>query len=146
MFPIYWADKDKVARLLVSCRIKGLVIRAASGANSETLNKIYGLFIGRNLFPSEPNVRIEVMGETLTSTHGLSCYLSYRYENNNKEWILLHIYLDINKGWFNKNYKEYTLSKIFQSTCTEDVNQVNIISFLGILQFIKNANLIKIKC
>ena len=82
MFPIYWADKDKVARLLVSCRIKGLVIRAASGANSETLNKIYGLLIGRNLFPSEPNVRIEVMGETLTSTHGLSCYLSYRYENN----------------------------------------------------------------
>ena len=142
MFPVYWADRDKVARLLVSYRIKEVVIGAASGANSETLNKIYGLLIGWNLFPSEPNAKIEVMGETLT---GLSCYLSYRYENDNKEWLLLHIYLGINKEWFNKNYQEYTLSKIFQSTWTEDVNQVNIISLLGTLQFIKdrNPNLIK---
>nr|YP_010322788.1 MutS-like protein [Candidella imbricata]UKP87434.1 MutS-like protein [Candidella imbricata] len=145
MFPVYWADRDKVARLLVSYRIKEVVIRADSGANSETLNKIYGLLIGWNLFPSEPNARIEVMGETLTSTPGLSCYLSYRYENDNKEWLLLHIYLGINEEWFNKNYQEYTLSKIFQSTWTEDVSQVNLISLLGTLQFIKdrNPNLIK---
>nr|YP_009737730.1 DNA mismatch repair protein MutS [Plumarella spinosa]YP_009738159.1 MutS-like protein [Plumarella adhaerans]QHW07020.1 DNA mismatch repair protein MutS [Plumarella spinosa]QIB71465.1 MutS-like protein [Plumarella adhaerans] len=145
MFPVYWADRDKVARLLVSYRIKEVVIRAASGADSETLNQIYDLLIGWNLFPSEPNARIEVMGETLTSTPGLSCYLSYRYENDNKEWLLLHIYLGINEGWFNKNYQEYTLSKIFQSTWTEDVNQVNLISLLGTLQFIKdrNPNLIK---
>ena len=82
MFRVYWADKGIVARLLVSSRIKEIVIGAASGANSETLNKIYGLLIGRNLFPSEPNVRIGVIGETLTSTPILSCYLSYRYENN----------------------------------------------------------------
>nr|UKP88119.1 MutS-like protein [Radicipes sp. ANT176] len=140
MFPVYWVDRDKVARLLISYRIKEVVIRADSGANSGILNKIYGLLIGWNLFPSEPNARIEVMGETLTS-----CYLSYRYENDNKEWLLLHIYLGINEEWFNKNYQEYTLSKIFQSTWTEDVNQANIISLLGTLQFIKdrNPNLIK---
>ncbi|GMN84120.1 hypothetical protein SpAB1_17570 [Streptococcus pyogenes] len=53
---------------------------------------------------------------------------------------MLHIYLDINKEWFNKNYQEYTLSKIFQSTWTDDLNQVNIISLLGILQFVKDRN------
>nr|ADJ53919.1 MutS-like protein [Pseudochrysogorgia bellona]ADJ53920.1 MutS-like protein [Pseudochrysogorgia bellona] len=145
MFPVYWVDRDKVARLLINYRIKEVVIRADSGANSGMLNRIYGLLIGWNLFPSEPNVRIEVMRETLTSTPGLSCYLSYRYENDNKEWLLLHIYLGINEEWFNKNYQEYTLSKIFQSTWTEDVNQANIISLLGTLQFIKdrNPNLIK---
>nr|ADJ53940.1 MutS-like protein [Iridogorgia sp. MOL601-4] len=145
MFPVYWVDRDKVARLLISYRIKEVVIRVDSGANSRMLNKIYGLLIGWNLFPSEPNARIEVMGETLTSTPGLSCYLSYRYENDNKEWLLLHIYLGINEEWFNKNYQEYTLSKIFQSTWTEDVNQANLISLLGTLQFVKdrNPNLIK---
>lgn len=140
MFPVYWVDRDKVARLLISYRIKEIVIRADSGANSGILNKIYGLLIGWNLFPSEPNARIEVMGETLTSTPGLSCYLSYRYENDNKEWLLLHIYLGVNEEWFNKNYQEYTLSKIFQSTWTEDVNQASLISLLGTLQFIKNRN------
>nr|UKP87476.1 MutS-like protein [Chelidonisis aurantiaca mexicana] len=144
MFPVYWVDRDKVARLLISYRIKEVVIWADSGTDSGILNKIYGLLIGWNLFPSEPNAKIEVMGETLTPsggmTTGLSCYLSYRYENDNKEWLLLHIYLDINEEWFNKNYQEYTLSKIFQSTWTEDVNQVNIISLLGILQFIKDRN------
>nr|YP_010322816.1 MutS-like protein [Chrysogorgia tricaulis]AFM97559.1 MutS-like protein [Chrysogorgia tricaulis]AFM97571.1 MutS-like protein [Chrysogorgia tricaulis]UKP87490.1 MutS-like protein [Chrysogorgia tricaulis] len=145
MFPVYWVDRDKVARLLINYRIKEVVIRADSEANSGILNKIYGLLIGWNLFPSEPNARIEVMGETLTSTPGLSCYLSYRYENDNKEWLLLHIYLGVNEEWFNKNYQEYTLSKIFQSTWTEDVNQANLISLLGTLQFIKdrNPNLIK---
>nr|UKP88022.1 MutS-like protein [Parisis sp. ANT113] len=141
MFPAYWVDRDKVARLLISYRIKEVVIWADLGADSGILNKIYGLLIGWNLFPSEPNARIEVMGETLTGrTTGLSCYLSYRYENDNKEWLLLHIYLGINEEWFNKNYQEYTLSKIFQSTWTEDVNQVNLISLLGILQFIKDRN------
>nr|YP_010323082.1 MutS-like protein [Parasphaerasclera valdiviae]UKP87994.1 MutS-like protein [Parasphaerasclera valdiviae] len=136
MFPVYWADRDKVARLLISYRIKEAVIWADSGADSGILNKIYGLLIGWNLFPPEPNARIEVMETPL----GLSCYLSYRYENDNKEWLLLHIYLGINKEWFNKNYQEYTLSKIFQSTWTEDVNQVNLISLLGVLQFIKDRN------
>nr|YP_010323236.1 MutS-like protein [Trichogorgia capensis]UKP88343.1 MutS-like protein [Trichogorgia capensis] len=142
MFPVYWADRDKVARLLISYHIKEVVIRADLGANSGILNEIYGLLIGWNLFPSEPNARIEVMGETLTST---PCYLSYRYENDNKERLLLHIYLGINEEWFNKNYQEYTLSKIFKSTWTEDVNQANLISLLGTLQFIKdrNPNLIK---
>nr|QXE46388.1 MutS-like protein [Telestula cf. batoni AP-2020] len=141
MFPVYWVDRDKVARLLISYRIKEVVIWADSGADSRTLSKIYGLLIGWNLFPSEPNARIEVMGETLTGiTTDLSCYLSYRYENDNKEWLLLHIYLGINEEWFNKNYQEYTLSKIFQSTWAEDVNQVNLISLLGILQFIKDRN------
>nr|YP_010322942.1 MutS-like protein [Homophyton verrucosum]UKP87714.1 MutS-like protein [Homophyton verrucosum] len=148
MFPVYWVDRDKVARLLISYRIKEVIVWTdvpqevcVAGADSGILNKIYGLLIGWNLFPSEPNARIEVMGETLTGiTTGLSCYLSYRYENDNKEWLLLHIYLDINEEWFNKNYQEYTLSKIFQSTWTEDVNQVNLISLLGILQFIKDRN------
>nr|YP_626512.1 DNA mismatch repair protein mutS [Briareum asbestinum]ABF69703.1 DNA mismatch repair protein mutS [Briareum asbestinum] len=150
MFPVYWVDRDKVARLLISYRIKEVIVWADSqevrgaGADSRILNKIYGLLIGWNLFPSEPNAKIEVMGETLTGiTTGLSdlsCYLSYRYENDNKEWLLLHIYLDINEEWFNKNYQEYTLSKIFQSIWTEDVNQVNLISLLGILQFIKDRN------
>nr|YP_010322956.1 MutS-like protein [Ideogorgia capensis]UKP87728.1 MutS-like protein [Ideogorgia capensis] len=141
MFPVYWVDRDKVARLLISYRIKEVIVWADSGADSRILNEIYGLLIGWNLFPSEPNARIEVMGETLTGiTTGLSCYLSYRYENDNKEWLLLHIYLDLNEEWFNKNYQEYTLSKIFQSTWAEDVNQVNLISLLGILQFIKDRN------
>nr|AFM97563.1 MutS-like protein [Ellisella sp. DFH11-8B] len=132
MFPVYWADRDKVARLLISYSIKEVVIWVDSGDNPGVLNKIYGLLIGWNLFPSEPNARIEVMGSP--------CYLSYRYENDNKEWLLLHIYLGINEEWFNKNYQEYTLSKIFQSTWTEDVNQVNLISLLGILQFVKDRN------
>nr|YP_009034309.1 mismatch repair protein [Junceella fragilis]AHZ88982.1 mitochondrial mismatch repair protein [Junceella fragilis] len=132
MFPVYWADRDKVARLLISYRIKEVVIWVDSGDNPGILNKIYGLLIGWNLFPSEPNAKIEVMGSPR--------YLSYRYENDNKEWLLLHIYLDINEEWFNKNYQEYTLSKIFQSTWTENVNQVNLISLLGILQFVKDRN------
>nr|UKP88371.1 MutS-like protein [Veretillum cf. cynomorium ANT74] len=132
MFPVYWEDRDKVARLLISCRIKEVVIWADSDPG--ILNKIYGLLIGWNLFPLEPNARIEVMDSPGT------CYLSYRYENESKEWLLLHIYLDINEEWFNKNYQEYTLSKIFQSTWTEDLNQVNIISLLGILQFVKDRN------
>ena len=143
MFPVSWADRDKVARLLISYRIREIVIWANLEVGSEILiNKIYNLLIGWNLFPSEPNAKIEVMGEALTN---LPCYLSYRYENNNKEWLLLHIYMGINAEWFNKNYQEYTLSKIFQSTWTENVNQVNLISLLGVLQFIKdrNPNLIK---
>jgi DNA mismatch repair protein MutS len=137
MFPVYWEDRDKVARLLISYRIKEVVIWADSGADPGILNKIYGLLIGWNLFPSEPNARVEVMSSP--------CYLSYRYENDNKEWFLLHIYSDVNEEWFNKNYQEYTLSKIFKSTWKEDLNQVNIISLLGILQFVKdrNPNLIK---
>nr|UKP87794.1 MutS-like protein [Keroeides sp. ANT112] len=137
MFPVSWADRDKVARLLISYHIKEIVIRVNSGVNSEILRKIYNLLIGWDLFPSEPNAKIEVMGEALTN---LPCYLSYRYENNNKEWLLLHIYVGINAEWFNKNYQGYTLNKIFQSTWTEDVNQVNIISLLGVLQFIKDRN------
>nr|YP_010322606.1 MutS-like protein [Acanthogorgia breviflora]UKP87168.1 MutS-like protein [Acanthogorgia breviflora] len=143
MFPVSWADRDKAARLLISYRIREIVIWANSGVGSEILiNKIYNLLIGWDLFPPEPNVKIEVMGEALPN---LPCYLSYRYENNNKEWLLLHIYMGINPEWFNKNYQEYTLSKIFQSTWTENVNQVNLISLLGVLQFIKdrNPNLIK---
>nr|YP_009679792.1 MutS-like protein [Ptilella grandis]QDP70715.1 MutS-like protein [Ptilella grandis] len=132
MFPAYWEDRDKVARLLISYRIKEVVIWADSGADPGILNKIYGLLIGWNLFPSEPNAIIEVMSSP--------CYLSYRYENDNKEWLLLHIYSSINEEWFNKNYQEYTLSKIFQSTWTDDLNQVNIISLLGILQFVKDRN------
>nr|QDP70631.1 MutS-like protein [Halipteris cf. finmarchica RH-2019]UKP87686.1 MutS-like protein [Balticina finmarchica] len=132
MFPVYWEDRDKVARLLTSYRIKEVVIWADSGADPGILNKIYGLLIDWNLFPYEPSARIEVMGSP--------CYLSYRYENDNKEWILLHIYLGINEEWFNKNYQEYTLSKIFQSTWADDLNQVNIISLLGILQFVKDRN------
>nr|YP_010289317.1 MutS-like protein [Alcyonium digitatum]UKP87238.1 MutS-like protein [Alcyonium digitatum] len=140
MFPVSWADRDKVARLLISYRIREIVIWANSGAVSEIL--IYNLLIGYNLFPSEPNAKIEVMGEVINN---LPCYLSYRYENNNKEWLLLHIYMGINAEWFNKNYQEYTLSKIFQSTWAENVNQANLISLLGVLQFIKdrNPNLIK---
>nr|YP_010322648.1 MutS-like protein [Actinoptilum molle]UKP87210.1 MutS-like protein [Actinoptilum molle] len=137
MFPVYWEDRDKVARLLISYRIKEVVIWADSGADPGILNKIYGLLIGWNLFPSEPNARIEVMSSP--------CYLSYRYENDNKEWLLLHIYSGINEEWSNKNYQEYTLSKIFQSTWTDDLNQVNIISLLGILQFVKDRNLNFIK-
>nr|YP_010322746.1 MutS-like protein [Azoriella bayeri]UKP87378.1 MutS-like protein [Azoriella bayeri] len=143
MFPVSWADRDKVARLLISYRIREIVIWVNSGVGSEILiNSIYNLLIGWNLFPSEPNAKIEVMGEALTN---LPCYLSYRYENNNKEWFLLHIYVGINAEWFNKNYQEYTLSKIFQSTWTENVNQVDLISLLGVLQFVKdrNPNLIK---
>lgn len=143
MFPVSWTDRDKVARLLISYRIREIVIWVDLGVGSEILtNKIYNLLIGWNLFPCEPNVKIEVMGEALTN---LPCYLSYRYENNNKEWLLLHIYMGINVEWFNKNYQEYTLSKIFQSTWTENVNQASLISLLGVLQFIKdrNPNLIK---
>nr|UKP87392.1 MutS-like protein [Bebryce sp. ANT54] len=143
MFPVSWTDRDKVARLLISYRIREIVIWVHSGVGSEILiNKIYNLLIGWNLFPPEPNAYIEVMGEALPN---LPCYLSYRYENNNKEWLLLHIYLGINAEWFNKNYQKYTLSKIFQSTWTENVNQENLISLLGVLQFIKerNPNLIK---
>nr|YP_010322676.1 MutS-like protein [Alertigorgia orientalis]UKP87266.1 MutS-like protein [Alertigorgia orientalis] len=143
MFPVSWADRDKVARLLISYRIREIVIWVNSGVGSEILiNSIYNLLIGWNLFPSEPNAKIEVMGEALTN---LPCYLSYRYENSNREWLLLHINMGINAEWFNKNYQEYTLSKIFQSTWTENVNQVNLISLLGVLQFIKdrNPNLIK---
>nr|YP_010323250.1 MutS-like protein [Virgularia schultzei]UKP88385.1 MutS-like protein [Virgularia schultzei] len=132
MFPVYWEDRDKVARLLINYRIKEVVIWVESEADPGILNKIYGLLIGWNLFPLEPNARIEVMDSPR--------YLSYRYENDNKEWLLLHIYLGINEEWFNKNYQEYTLSKIFQSTWTEDLNQVNIISLLGILQFVKDRN------
>nr|YP_004376731.1 putative mismatch repair protein [Pleurocorallium konojoi]YP_008802638.1 putative mismatch repair protein [Pleurocorallium elatius]BAK18833.1 putative mismatch repair protein [Pleurocorallium konojoi]BAO03871.1 putative mismatch repair protein [Pleurocorallium elatius]BAO03885.1 putative mismatch repair protein [Pleurocorallium elatius] len=146
MFPVYWDDRDKVARLLISYRIKEVVIWADLGANSGILNKIYGLLIAWNLFPSEPNVEIEVMGETLTPSGDIAPgYLSYRYESDSREWLLLHIYLGINKEWFNKNYQKYALSKIFQSTWTEDVNQASIISLLGILKFIKdrNSNLIK---
>nr|WPN89760.1 MutS-like protein [Anthoptilum sp. g YK-2023] len=132
MFPVYWGDRDKVARLLISYRIKEVVIWADSGADPGILNKIYGLLIDWNLFPFEPNARIEVLDSP--------CYLSYRYENDSKEWLLLHIYLGINEEWFNKNYQEYTFSKIFQSTWTDDLNQVNIISLLGILQFIKDRN------
>nr|YP_010323222.1 MutS-like protein [Thrombophyton coronatum]UKP88329.1 MutS-like protein [Thrombophyton coronatum] len=143
MFPVSWTDRDKVARLLISYRIREIVIWAHSGVGSEILiNKIYNLLIGWNLFPPEPNAKVEVMEEALPN---LPCYLSYRYENNNKEWLLLHIYMGINAEWFNKNYQKYTLSKIFQSTWTENVNQVNLISLLGVLQFIKdrNPNLIK---
>nr|QGZ08292.1 MutS-like protein [Leptogorgia virgulata]QGZ08320.1 MutS-like protein [Leptogorgia virgulata] len=143
MFPVSWADRDKVGRLLINYCIKEIVIWVDLGVGSEILiNKIYKLLIGWSLFPPEPNAKIEVMGEALTN---LPCYLSYRYENNNKEWLLLHIYIGINAEWFNKNYQEYTLSKIFQSTWTENVNQVNLISLLGVLQFIKdrNPNLIK---
>nr|YP_009417044.1 MutS-like protein [Eugorgia mutabilis]AST14034.1 MutS-like protein [Eugorgia mutabilis] len=139
MFPVSWTDRDKVGRLLISYCIREVVI----WVDSEILiNKIYNLLIGWGLFPPEPNAKIEVMGEALTN---LPCYLSYRYENNNKEWLLLHIYIGINAEWFNKNYQEYTLSKIFQSTWTENVNQVNLSSLLGVLQFIKdrNPNLIK---
>nr|UKP87308.1 MutS-like protein [Anthomastinae sp. n. ANT85] len=146
MFPVCWDNRDKVAQLLISYRIKEVVIWADSGADSGILNKIYGLLIGWNLFPSEPNVEIEVMGEPLTPSGDIAPgYLSYRYESDNKEWLLLHIYLGVNEEWFNKNYQKYTLSKIFKSTWTEDVNQVNIISLLGILQFIKdrNSNFIK---
>lgn len=143
MFPVSWMDRDKVVRLLINYRIREIVIWANSDGDSEILiNKIYNLLIGWNLFPSEPNVKIEVMGEAPIN---FPCYFSFRYENDNKEWLLLHIFLGINAEWFNKNYQEYTLSKIFQSTWTEDVNQVNIISLLGALQFIKdrNPNLIK---
>nr|YP_010322704.1 MutS-like protein [Anthelia glauca]UKP87294.1 MutS-like protein [Anthelia glauca] len=143
MFPVSWRDRDKVVRLLVNYRIREIVIWANSEGDSEILiNKIHNLLIGWSLFPSEPNVKIEVMGETLTN---LPCYLSYRYENDNKEWLLLHIFLGISTEWFNKNYQKYVLSKIFQSTWAEDVNQVNLISLLGALQFIKdrNPNLIK---
>nr|QHN55103.1 MutS-like protein [Leptogorgia hebes]QHN55117.1 MutS-like protein [Leptogorgia hebes]QHN55131.1 MutS-like protein [Leptogorgia hebes] len=143
MFPVSWTDRDKVGRLLINYCIKEIVIWVDSGVGSEILiNKIYNLLIGWSLFPPEPNAKIEVMGEALTN---LPCYLSYRYENNNKEWLLLHIYIGINAEWFNKNYQEYTLSKIFQSTWTENVNQVNLISLLGVLQFIKdrNPNIIK---
>lgn len=143
MFPVSWMDRDKVVRLLINYRIREIVIWANSDGDSEILiNKIYNLLIGWNLFPSEPNVKIEVMGEAPIN---FPCYFSFRYENDNKEWLLLHIFLGINVEWFNKNYQEYTLSKIFQSTWTEDVNQVNIISLLGALQFIKdrNPNLIK---
>nr|YP_010322620.1 MutS-like protein [Acrophytum claviger]UKP87182.1 MutS-like protein [Acrophytum claviger] len=137
MFPVSWTDRDKVARLLISYRIREIAIWVNSGAGSEILiNKIYNLLIDWNLFPSEPNAKIEVMGEAPTN---LPCYLSYRYENN-KEWLLLHIYMGINAEWFNKNYQEYTLSKIFQSTWPENVNRVNLISLLGILQFINNRN------
>lgn len=143
MCPVSWADRDKVAPLLISYRIREIVIWADLGVSSEILtNKIYKLLIDWNLFPVEPNAKIEVMGEALTN---LPCYLSYRYENNNKEWLLLHIYIGINAEWLNKNYQEYTLSKIFQSAWTKNVNQVSIISLLGVLQFIKdrNPNLIK---
>lgn len=143
MFPVSWMDRDKVVRLLINYRIREIVIWANSDGDSEILiNKLYNLLIGWNLFPSEPNVKIEVMGEAPIN---FPCYFSFRYENDNKEWLLLHIFLGINAEWFNKNYQEYTLSKIFQSTWTEDVNQVNIISLLGALQFIKdrNPNLIK---
>nr|YP_007516958.1 MutS-like protein [Echinogorgia complexa]YP_010238663.1 MutS-like protein [Echinogorgia reticulata]ADY15450.1 MutS-like protein [Echinogorgia complexa]ATD11539.1 MutS-like protein [Echinogorgia reticulata] len=143
MFPVSWADRDKVARLLISYRIREIVIWANAGVGSEILiNKVYHLLIGWNLFPLEPSAKIEVMGEALPN---LPCYLSYRYENNNREWLLLHIYMGINAEWFSKNYQEYTLSKIFKSTWTENVNPVNLISLLGVLQFIKdrNPNLIK---
>nr|WGH72464.1 mutS-like protein [Corymbophyton bruuni] len=137
MFPVSWADRDKVARLLISYRIREIAIWVHSGAGSEILiNKIYNLLIDWNLFPSEPNAKIEVMGEAPTN---LPCYISYRYENN-KEWLLLHIYMGINAEWFNKNYQEYTLSKIFQSTWPENVNRASLISLLGILQFINNRN------
>nr|ACB28532.1 MutS-like protein [Hemicorallium ducale] len=141
MFPVYWVDRDKVARLLISYRIKEVVIWADLGANSGILNRIYGLLIGWNLFPSEPYVKIDVMGETLTPSGDIAPgYLSYRYESDNGEWLLLHIYLGINKEWFNENYQKYTLSKIFQSTWTEDVNQVRLISLLGMLKFIKDRD------
>nr|O63852.1 RecName: Full=Mitochondrial DNA mismatch repair protein mutS homolog [Sarcophyton glaucum]AAC16386.1 MSH [Sarcophyton glaucum] len=143
IFPVSWTDRDKVTRLLISYHIREIVIWADSGVCSNILiNKIYNLLIGWNLFPSEPNAKIEAMGEILTN---LPCYLSYRYENNSKEWLLLHIYIGINTEWLNKNYQKYTLSKIFQSTWTENVNQANLISLLGVLQFIKdrNPNLIK---
>nr|YP_010322984.1 MutS-like protein [Isis hippuris]UKP87770.1 MutS-like protein [Isis hippuris] len=143
MFPASWTERDKVARPLINYNIREIVIWVNLGAGSEILtDKIYNLLIGWNLFPSEPNAKIEVMGEALTN---LPCYLSYRYENSNKEWLLLHIYMGINAEWFNKNYQKYTFSKIFQSTWTEEVNQVNLISLLGVLQFIKdrNPNLIK---
>nr|YP_010508160.1 mutS-like protein [Cavernularia habereri]UXG56624.1 mutS-like protein [Cavernularia habereri] len=132
MFPVYWEDRDKVARLLISYRIKEVVIWA--GPDQGILNTIYDLLIDWNLFPLEPNARIEVMDSPDT------CYLSYRYENESKEWLLLHIYLDINKEWFNKNYQEYTLSKIFKSTWKANIHQVNIISLLGVLQFVKDRN------
>ncbi|YP_003331255.1 DNA mismatch repair protein (mitochondrion) [Dendronephthya gigantea] len=138
MFPVSWTDRDKVARLLISYRVREIVIWVNLGVGLDILtNKIYNLLIDWNLFPSEPNAKIEVMGETLTN---LPCYLSYRYENNNKEWLLLHVYVGINAEWFNKNYQKYTLSKIFQSTWTENVNQVNLISLLGVLHFINDRN------
>nr|YP_010289457.1 MutS-like protein [Tubipora musica]UKP88357.1 MutS-like protein [Tubipora musica] len=143
MFPVPWTDRNKVARLLINYCIKEIVIWTNEGAGSEILiNKIYNLLIDWNLFPSEPNTKIEVMGEVLTN---LPCYLSYRYENDTKEWLLLHIYIGINAEWFNKNYQEYTLNKIFQSIWTENINQANLISLLGVLQFVKdrNPNLIK---
>nr|UYW36380.1 MutS-like protein [Acanthogorgia sp. MCZ IZ 139653] len=78
MFPVSWTDRDKVARLLISYRIREIVIWANAGVGSEILiNKVYHLLIGWNLFPLEPNAKIEVMGEALPN---LPCYLSYRYE------------------------------------------------------------------
>nr|YP_010323026.1 MutS-like protein [Melithaea erythraea]UKP87840.1 MutS-like protein [Melithaea erythraea] len=139
MFPVSWADRDKVARLLISYRIREIVIWA--NGPKTLLSNIYNLLIGWNLFPSEPSAKIEMM----ETSSNLPCYLSYRYENSNKEWLLLHIYMGIDAKWFNKNYQEYTLSKIFQSSWTENINQVSLISLLGALQFVKarNPNFIK---
>nr|YP_008999689.1 DNA mismatch repair protein [Calicogorgia granulosa]ACZ34429.1 DNA mismatch repair protein [Calicogorgia granulosa] len=138
MFPVSWPDRDKVARLLISYRIREIVIWANSGVELERFtNKVYNILIGWNLFPPEPNAKIEVMGEAV---HKTPRYLSYRYENVNKEWLLLHIYIGIDAEWFNKNYQEYTLSKIFLTTWTENVKQEILISLLGVLQFIKDRN------
>ena len=103
--------------------------------------EMYNLLIGWNLFPFEPNAKIEVMGGALTN---LPCYLSYRHENIN-ELLLLHIYMGINAEWFNKNYQEYTLSKTFQSTWTENVNQVNLISLLEYCNLLKVEILILLR-
>jgi hypothetical protein len=47
MFPVSWADRDKVGRLLISYSIKEIVIWVDSGGGSEILiNKIYNLLIG----------------------------------------------------------------------------------------------------
>nr|UKP87851.1 MutS-like protein [Muricella sp. ANT77] len=135
VFPVSWGDREQVARLIINYRIREIVIWANLEEGTE-LRKMYDLLIGWNLFPYEPHAKIEVMGKTRTNS---PYYLSYRYENNN-EWLLLHIYVGLSPEWFNKNYQEYTLSKIFKSSWTVSADPANIISLLGALQFVKDRN------
>nr|YP_010322858.1 MutS-like protein [Cornularia pabloi]UKP87546.1 MutS-like protein [Cornularia pabloi] len=135
MFPVYWVDRDKVARLLVNYQIKEVVIRIHSKLNSNKMSYIYALLVDWNLFPSDPNATVEVM-----RTQPNDNYLSYRYKNDSQEWLLLHIYFFIEEEWFNGNYQEYTLSQIFKTAWTEDSNQASLISLLGVLQFVRDRD------
>nr|YP_010323264.1 MutS-like protein [Tenerodus fallax]UKP88399.1 MutS-like protein [Tenerodus fallax] len=164
VFPVSWENRDKVSRLLISYHIREIVVYSAGRCTSNSAGPIspsfgspfspysagrytsysalYALLTDWGLFPSEPEAMIEAMLE-----HELEDgTVSLRYQNG-EEWLLLQVYGHIPTEWFNKNYQEYTLSKVCDTSADTYDSYVEecVISLLGVLQFvnIRNSELIK---